>query len=343
MDESFSTATTSSSSICGNGIGTAQKIAPPSSGSPTDNWTIEELLRWSLEKYRTSVISQTSSCIAALKTQCEKECDDVKKLHEVALELKRNDSNAAAAVADKEGSAPRSASAAASGVGRGEEENVNPQVDHVQKSTTTTKAMTAATTTTTTTMTTAAKNSTAVIGDTTAAQSTTSFTTNTINSNTVIRNITVPTASSASTTEPIGTNSIATIAVTFTSGPHASPTPYTLHPTLDTPCLIGRSKGKKFVKNGISLHKDQEVSTTHGKFMVEETTTSRTASTTTTTKNEMGSENGRALSFYYMDVGSTNGTTHNGTSLEPNTKLLLVNGMELKIGNSTLMIRLLGM
>jgi pSer/pThr/pTyr-binding forkhead associated (FHA) protein len=77
--------------------------------------------------------------------------------------------------------------------------------------------------------------------------------------------------------------------------------------------------------------------------MVEETTTSRTASTTTTTENEMGSENGRALSFYYMDVGSTNGTTHNGTSLEPNTKLILVNGMELKIGNSTLMIRLLGM
>jgi hypothetical protein len=343
MDESFSTGTTTTSSTSSSsigigmggiiGIGTTKKN--PSGGEPSSNWTIEELLRWSLDQYRTSIISQTSFNIAALQTQCENECDDVKKLHEMALQLKMNDNNAA--VAKESGATAGVASAA---VRRREEENVNPQVDHVHKSTTMTTTTRKAMTATTTTITTAAKNnSAAVIGDTTdtatthSTTSSTAITTTATTNNITVPNVTASTAS-ASTTEPIGTNY--SIEVIFTSGPHSSSsTPYILHPTLHTPCLIGRSKGKKFIKNGISLYKDQEVSTTHGKFIVEEK-----KNYSTNNGSESGSGGGALLSFYYVDVGSTNGTMHNGTVLEPNTKLLLVNGMELKIGNSTLMIRL---
>ena len=259
----------------------------------------------------------------------------MKKLHEMALQLKMNDNNAA--VAKESGATAGVASAA---VRRREEENVNPQVDHVHKSTTMTTTTRKAMTATTTTITTAAKNnSAAVIGDTTdtatthSTTSSTAITTTATTNNITVPNVTASTAS-ASTTEPIGTNY--SIEVIFTSGPHSSSsTPYILHPTLHTPCLIGRSKGKKFIKNGISLYKDQEVSTTHGKFIVEEK-----KNYSTNNGSESGSGGGALLSFYYVDVGSTNGTMHNGTVLEPNTKLLLVNGMELKIGNSTLMIRL---
>ena len=39
-----------------------------------------------------------------------------------------------------------------------------------------------------------------------------------------------------------------------------------------------------------------------------------------------------------MDVGSTNGTVYNAQNLVPNERLELVNGMELKVGNSVLRI-----
>ena len=107
----------------------------------------------------------------------------------------------------------------------------------------------------------------------------------------------------------------------ITQGPHKSQT-FLLRPTIGTPCLIGRSKGKKFIKNGISLYKDQEVSTTHGKFILETNNSSSSGEST----------------YYFMDVGSTNGTVYNAQNLVPNERLELVNGMELKVGNSVLRI-----
>ncbi|EJK70099.1 hypothetical protein THAOC_08570, partial [Thalassiosira oceanica] len=74
-------------------------------------------------------------------------------------------------------------------------------------------------------------------------------------------------------------------------------------------------KGKKFIKNGISLNKDQEVSTTHGKFLVDV-------------------EEDGDLAFYFVDVGSTNGTQYKGDKLEANRQVRLHDGMELTLGNS---------
>jgi hypothetical protein len=126
-----------------------------------------------------------------------------------------------------------------------------------------------------------------------------------------------------------------TITVQITVGPHA-PTSYTLHPKPNAPCVIGRSKGKKFSKNGISLYKDQEVSTTHGKFLVVMEDVEEV---------DDDDDNGAAGSsssmiakprYYYVDVGSTNGTIYNGLALVANVKLELKNGMEIKVGNSLL-------
>ncbi len=95
---------------------------------------------------------------------------------------------------------------------------------------------------------------------------------------------------------------------------------------------MGRSKGKKFVTNGISLFKDQEVSTTHGKVIVEEEEEEEKKEYSTTRMNSP------RLLFYFVDVGSTNGTFYNGIALEPHQRLLLENDMELRVGNSVLKI-----
>lgn len=54
--------------------------------------------------------------------------------------------------------------------------------------------------------------------------------------------------------------------VVITAGPHA-PHTVVLHAHRFVPCMVGRSKGKKFRENGLSLFKDGEVSTTHGHFL----------------------------------------------------------------------------
>ncbi len=138
--------------------------------------------------------------------------------------------------------------------------------------------------------------------------------------------------SSAIRPHPPSSNNGSTMTVQITSGPHA-PSRFHLRPRPGAPCLVGRSKGKKFVKNGISLHRDQEVSTTHGKFVV------------VVEGGEGGGGgggppgDGRPLTrYYFVDVGSTNGTVHDGALLVPNVRLTLADGMELKLGNSMLRI-----
>ncbi len=120
--------------------------------------------------------------------------------------------------------------------------------------------------------------------------------------------------------------------ITILSGPHESQT-FQLQPKNNNStqssscCLIGRSKGKKFLRNGISLNKDQEVSTTHGKFSMEEVLV------------DNGGTDGVQNKFYYTDVGSTNGSTvGDNVRLEPNVRMEIEEGMVLRIGNSTLKI-----
>ena len=312
MDESFSTTTSISSSTGG---GAAAKVLPPA-GDPNDNWTIEELLRWSLEQYRSKVIEQTSSNIASLRAQCDNECEDVMKLHEEAVQMKMSAKNNTK-LGEKEDAAAVAGggSISSNNTRRRGEENTNPQMDHAQRPTT------KATTTTTTTA--------IVIGDMDNANPTTACPTAAISTTAGSATITGSSNNTNNTSaDPIAAG---TIEVTVTVGPHSSTT-YTLHPTIDAPCLVGRSKGKKFVKNGISLFKDQEVSTTHGKFIVE------------MKENDKMSGGGGSSSsppvFYFVDVGSTNGTVYNGVALVPHQRLLLENGMELKVGNSVLKVLL---
>ena len=73
-------------------------------------------------------------------------------------------------------------------------------------------------------------------------------------------------------------------------------------------CWVGRSSSKKFRNNGISLSKDLEVSTTHGKFSIEDGL------------------------VYYTDTGSTNGSKINGKSLEEDEPYLIESGMTLLVG-----------
>ena len=123
------------------------------------------------------------------------------------------------------------------------------------------------------------------------------------------------------------------IEILVTTGPHAN-TKFILKPKPGAPCFIGRSKGKKFGKNGISLHKDAEVSTTHGTFLVEGGMALPLGSRGSESNNNNSSE----PKFYFVDVGSTNGTFYEEKLLQPETRLLLTEGMDLKVGNSNLKI-----
>jgi hypothetical protein len=100
------------------------------------------------------------------------------------------------------------------------------------------------------------------------------------------------------------------------TGPHEGAT-YLLKPRPSRPCEIGRSKGKKFLSRGVSLHKDSEVSTCHGKFEL------------------------KAGKMFYTDTGSTNGTSYMGEAIQDNVPMEIENGMILVFGVSELKFTLL--
>lgn len=102
------------------------------------------------------------------------------------------------------------------------------------------------------------------------------------------------------------------IHIEMISGPHSGEV-FLLKPRSRQPCLIGRSAGKKFRERGISLKKDPEVSTSHGKFEM------KTGGT-----------------FYYTDTGSTNGSFIEGNDLGANVAFELKNGMEIMFGGASL-------
>jgi len=75
---------------------------------------------------------------------------------------------------------------------------------------------------------------------------------------------------------------------------------------------IGRSTGKAFKEKGLSLYKDKEISTSHGKIDV---------------------RNGQA---FIIDTKSTNGTSLNGEDVEPNVPLRLKTGDVITMGGTEL-------
>jgi FHA domain len=99
-------------------------------------------------------------------------------------------------------------------------------------------------------------------------------------------------------------------------GGHYAGNTYNLTPKVRQPCWVGRSQGKKFKDRGISLSKDLEISTTHGKFEL------------------VGGK------LHYTDAGSTNGSKVYGEDLPPEKPFPLVNGVELVLGQSILRIHL---
>lgn len=100
------------------------------------------------------------------------------------------------------------------------------------------------------------------------------------------------------------------------TGPHEGAT-YLLKPRSSRPCEIGRSKGRKFLQRGISLFKDSEVSTCHGKFDY------------------------KGGKMFYTDTGSTNGTCFMGEAIEDNLPMEIVSGMVLGCGDSDLKFTIL--
>jgi hypothetical protein len=334
-----------------NGSGSATTIIEPNS-----TWTIEQLLHWSLDQYHNIAMNRTATHIDALRSQCENECTDIMTLHEVAVSMKERgelmDEDNDEEVEGEEGGR------AAEGVGEkkaGQQrvvrgENANPQQKKM-KNDDNDKQMTMMTTSS------VSSNIASSGGDVTTNSTLTHQTTNIQQQSSSSSNIKLKSSSSTPSTPT-------TLQITITSGPHTHQT-YHLIPKPSQPCLIGRSKGKKFIKNGVSLNKDQEVSTTHGKISVEHVYLD-------------GSGNGgMQTKFYYTDVGSTNGTTlansnnnnsnsggesgggeeggsDNNLRLEPNVRMEIPmnsaeeggeeggGGVELRLGNSTLKIVVVG-
>lgn len=81
------------------------------------------------------------------------------------------------------------------------------------------------------------------------------------------------------------------------------------------PAVVGRSRGKKVLKHGISLPKDPEVSTTHGKFLAK--------------------GNGK---LYFTDDGSTNGSMVNGQLIQSHVEIPLESGMEIQVGGTIMLV-----
>lgn len=110
-------------------------------------------------------------------------------------------------------------------------------------------------------------------------------------------------------------DSVESIHLKALSGPYIDQE-FVVKPTARNPCFIGRSTSKKFRDRGMSLKKDTEVSTTHGKIEIIQ---------------------GKV---FFTDLGSTNGSHIGDTMLEPNIPHQLEEGMSLMLGSGNFLIHL---
>lgn len=105
-----------------------------------------------------------------------------------------------------------------------------------------------------------------------------------------------------------------TITLTTTAGPHIGAN-FELSFGHEA-CFIGRSTGRRFRVNGVSLPRDDEVSTTHAKIEC---------------------KNGQVV---IIDLGSTNGTVVNGAYLDEGRTQPLENGANVVVGSSKFVVKL---
>lgn len=116
---------------------------------------------------------------------------------------------------------------------------------------------------------------------------------------------------------------LGTVHVDIVAGPYKGKK-YTLKVTPRAPRLVGRSQSKNFREKGISLSKDLEVSTSHGKFVL--------------MKDKL----------YFVDTESTNGSlvsqgggdTSDNEQMEPNEPYLLATGTMITCGQTVMKITL---
>lgn len=134
-------------------------------------------------------------------------------------------------------------------------------------------------------------------------------------------NLQKPTAASA-TDESVATSShhqsrprFNTIRVLIVAGPYEGET-FNLQPNGRVAAFVGRSQGKKFKEKGLSLSKDLEVSTSHGKF------------------ESLGGK------FYYTDIGSTNGSLIDEREIEPQKSYEIRTGQQITCGQTIMQITL---
>ena len=109
-----------------------------------------------------------------------------------------------------------------------------------------------------------------------------------------------------------------TLQIQVTSGPHDGQL-FHLALAKSAPLLLGRSTGKKFKNNGVSLPKDLEVSTTHGKFVL-------SVDNRTVTFTDTGSTNG---SFLYDEKGQS-------TQMVEGEGVKVKEGVKVRVGASLL-------
>ena len=114
----------------------------------------------------------------------------------------------------------------------------------------------------------------------------------------------------------VAPNSEGSMLIEIQSGEYEGST-FILDPKGKSHAWIGRSQGKKFREKGISLPKDLEVSTTHGRFEL--------------LRNQL----------VYVDNGSTNGSKLGDLDIEPNSPVVLESGMVITVGQTAMRVTLL--
>ncbi|EJK77823.1 hypothetical protein THAOC_00318, partial [Thalassiosira oceanica] len=56
---------------------------------PDDDWTVEQLIHWSLAGYQERANGRLAAHVASYREQCESECDQVMELHREAVRLSK--------------------------------------------------------------------------------------------------------------------------------------------------------------------------------------------------------------------------------------------------------------